>query len=790
MEDKLGRAKRPSERGNQSLLMFSSATYYVNEGDGYASLDVMRIGDMSQEASVGYATQEASAKEGISFDARSGVLVFGPGVSERTIDIPIVQGDRWDTTVEFEVHLLRDEQLMRADLGAYNWRTRVKIIDDDHFPSNKYGPEILEGIKLDMLDEMVPHAGLFWEFILMNFWNPDITTNSVKLIILGQLHNLYLLLKLFLNVYLIDYVLVQSEESSSWLLLGSRMTSLIFVTTCQIIPFMGLHFLDWKQYSWRVPGLAVKTIQVALLRKFLDYNEASRRQINGGQLITAVSRDAVDVVLGGYMHSFMLMRRVGALCTMMGFHVIAPVFFQAEFSWVSFVPCLLFPMMLSCFVGMRWKLTKDHLKNKYERQVDVVNNLAETVDFYNIIADYSQRPAAADNFEEKVKNFGKANVDLLQVLENNHYAVPWLSLTVVVCYTLLEGPAVLEGRLSMGMFITNTHIFMEVGIACASIYMLGLDIQTVFPELERIVTFLNMETDVHERMELAEHRRGQTKAWRKALIAQGYGGEKNPVYDMMPIIVENVKPEPISDFHAEHLGEIAPFSVTLDQGRLITLLGPHGGGKSTFLRVLGGSALPKLRQDARFFIPAHLRVLHVPSDPVLFDCSLYQNLTFGCSKEDAENDTDRQRVKGICLRLGLPEDLCAQIQDTDADAHMEFATLSHISHTQKRLITLARALVTTPEVLVLHKPTLGMDAKAAKVILTTLRDFVDSRGLGQDADKFTLRRPRTCIYSTIMNSGQEVDMADDVFSVTWDGIKPFKAGWAESAQAVLSPSAK
>merc|ERR1719253_2513264 len=112
-------------------------------------------------------------------------------------------------------------------------------------------------------------------------------------------------------------------------------------------------------------------------------------------------------------------------------------------------------MMLSCFVGMRWKLTKDHLKNKYERQVDVVNNLAETVDYYNIIADYSQRPAAADNFEEKVKNFGSANVQLLQVLENNHYAVPWLSLTVVVCYTLLEGPAVLEGRLSMGMFITN-----------------------------------------------------------------------------------------------------------------------------------------------------------------------------------------------------------------------------------------------------------------------------------------------------------------------------------------------
>jgi len=196
--------------------------------------------------------------------------------------------------------------------------------------------------------------------------------------------------------------------------------------------------------------------------------------------------------------------------------------------------------------------------------------------------------------------------------------------------------------------------------------------------------------------------------------------------------------------------------MTVHQGTLCSLVGPRGEGKSTLLKIIGGVILP---QPGSFFIPSHLRVLHMSTEPLFFLGSLYENLTFGVTPGDPDGDLDR--VKEIARRLDLPERLHGMI-----NAGMEGEKLiwgEVLSYTQRCLLCLARALITNPEVLCIHKPTMSYDENTSLRVLNLLREFVKDKGVVQDPKARHRRRPRTCIFTSSKIQG--VDMSDEVWLV-------------------------
>ena len=81
---------------------------------------------LERRSAVRYTTKDASAKAGERYVKTTGKLVFEPGVNELSIDVPMIENDTWEGTVEFGVELEK-EGLVNADLGRYLWHTRVKI---------------------------------------------------------------------------------------------------------------------------------------------------------------------------------------------------------------------------------------------------------------------------------------------------------------------------------------------------------------------------------------------------------------------------------------------------------------------------------------------------------------------------------------------------------------------------------------------------------------------------------------------------------------------------------------
>ena len=86
-------------------LSFSATNYVVSEGDGIASVIVLRTNGSSGSVSVTYATVPGTAQPNINYDYTSGTLTFANGETSKIISIPIDENTLVQGTVSFSVVL-------------------------------------------------------------------------------------------------------------------------------------------------------------------------------------------------------------------------------------------------------------------------------------------------------------------------------------------------------------------------------------------------------------------------------------------------------------------------------------------------------------------------------------------------------------------------------------------------------------------------------------------------------------------------------------------------------------
>merc|ERR1712032_1454952 len=302
-------------------------------------------------------------------------------------------------------------------------------------------------------------------------------------------------------------------------------------------------------------------------------------------------------------------------------------------------------------------------------------------------------------------------------------------------------------------------IYRIVAQSMESVYNLVLIIEESFPALELIVWFMNLPTDMVQRREmtltqldLAERSRDQI---RDVVQARRDAGELVYGVDLLPISLRNVcfaykgsahsicvVPDIESytidsrSFGRNEFHGIKNCSVDIMQGELAVVVGRKAHGKSTFLKILGGVLLP---DEGEFFVPPHLRVFHIVQYPLFFRTPLMSNLTYGLDRSDELGRLDR--VNKVCRRLRVSE-TTMEIIKSDLERNWD----EYLSTTQKASLHLARALIASPEVLVIHKPTMFFDDPTADTVMDALQCFVHERGVDVEGDPI-LRRARTCVIT-------------------------------------------
>jgi len=167
------------------------------------------------------------------------------------------------------------------------------------------------------------------------------------------------------------------------------------------------------------------------------------------------------------------------------------------------------------------------------------------------------------------------------------------------------------------------------------------------------------------------------------------------------------------------------FSLQIQPGERMAVLGRIGSGKSTVLRLLAGLYLPIEGQvevdgiDLRQIDPAdyRARIGFVAQDPRLFNGTLRDNVLLD------RPSADPARLGEVARLTGLDRLVAAHPDGWELPVGESGSLLSG---GQRQLVALARCLVTRPSVLLMDEPTSSMDAQSEVAFLRQLKEACGS----------------------------------------------------------------
>ena len=182
----------------------------------------------------------------------------------------------------------------------------------------------------------------------------------------------------------------------------------------------------------------------------------------------------------------------------------------------------------------------------------------------------------------------------------------------------------------------------------------------------------------------------------------------------------------LEDFEARYgaIRALHGVSLAVDEGEVVSLLGANGAGKTTTLRAISG-AVRKTGEvvfDGRSIARhapesvARLGVAHVPEGRGLFsELTVWDNLRMGAYVR-GERKTFKQEAPRV---LGYFPWL-------EARKHQQAGTLSG---GEQQMLSLARALVARPRLLMLDEPSLGLAPTVVRELFGIVKHLNAEEGL-------------------------------------------------------------
>ena len=421
----------------------------------------------------------------------------------------------------------------------------------------------------------------------------------------------------------------------------------------------------------------------SLSLRFFDRNPA-------GELMSRLTND-IDAINQAVSQN--LVSIVASLLTLVGILV---AMFVLNF-WLALASIIVVPLMF-WFTGYIARYTRRGFR-RLQKDLGILNaTMEETLSGQRVVKAFRRNDSAIDVFRENNEAVYKAG------LYANTYALLLMPLTnvlgnfFVIVLVGLGSWLALQGLATVGIiatFITYARRFIQPLRQLANMYNA---IQAAFAGAERVFEILDTSPELENTPD--------------ALAVESFKGQ--------------VRFESVNFGYLEDVPVIKEMSFEANAGETIALVGPTGAGKTTLINLLTRFYDIKRGRitidgtDLRQIKIADLRrqLGLVLQDAFLFSDTVMENIRYG--------------------RLGATDDeviTAARMADADHFIHQlpdGYQTLlsergGNLSQGQRQLLTIARAILADPSILILDEATSSVDTRTEARIQEALLRLMEGR---------------------------------------------------------------
>ncbi|MBN1193120.1 MAG: ABC transporter ATP-binding protein [Coriobacteriia bacterium] len=511
-----------------------------------------------------------------------------------------------------------------------------------------------------------------------------------------------------------------------------------FDAIARLLALLAAVYLFAALFSWAqgyiIAGVTQKTVyglrkQVdeKLARLPLKYFDDNSR----GDTLSRVTND-LDNIAHTLQQS--TTQAITALLTIIG--VLGMMFWLSPL--LAALSLLVIPLSIvaTMFIAKR---SQKHFAAQWERTGTLNGHVEEMYTGHSVVKVFGRQAEATETFDRENEGLFDASFRAQFISGTIQPSLGFLNNLNYVGIAVIGGLKVASGTLSLGdvqAFIQYSRQFTQPIVQTASIANV---LQSAAASAERVFELLDAEEEIPE-----------TTSPVRLAGAEGH-----------------VEFRDVTFSYAEDKPLIEDLSLEALPGQTVAIVGPTGAGKTTLVNLLmrfyeiGGGAILIDGVDARDMTRDDLRRTFgmVLQDTWLFKGTIRENLAYG--REGATEEqvmTAAQAAHVDHFVRTLPEGYETELDDDS----------SNISAGQRQLLTIARAFLADPPILILDEATSSVDTRTEALIQRAMERLMHGRTSFVIAHRLSTIRDADLIL--VMNEGAIVEQGTHETLMAADGF--------------------
>ena len=367
-------------------------------------------------------------------------------------------------------------------------------------------------------------------------------------------------------------------------------------------------------------------------------------------------------------------------------------------SWQLSIFAIVFLPIVGVIIGSIVKRLRHPAKRSQERMGEMVSVLDESLSGMKTVKGYNATTMILNKFMYINEEFSNL---VLSMARRQLLASPmseFLGITAVAIILVFGGTLVNEGLISGAGFIAFIAAFSQITRPLRSFIDQFSSINQGVAAGERIFSLIDAQNEVPDEPD-AKDFEGLKESIEIKNIHFSYDGSRE--------VINNV-------------------SIKVRKGETIALVGPSGGGKSTLSELIprfydvnsgeilfDGESIKHFKQES-----LRARMSIVAQDTVLFNDSIEGNILMGKPSATHEEVVEAAKIANAHnFIMEAPEGYDTNIGDRG----------NKLSGGQRQRLSIARAVLKNPEILILDEATSALDTESEKLVQDALNNLLKGR---------------------------------------------------------------